>query len=324
MNHRGTILLSAAVLLLSACGTPAEFAATFQGDGIYGNFVPQTYQPKSREDFERMAADNLQNRQRDTLVVLVDESPSWRFGLSFGFGPWGWNFGPSWSFGWHSRWYDPWYCGGWYDPWYYSGWYDPWYRSSWYYGGWYDPWYYPYGYYGGWYDPWYHHHHHNHGIWHNQGTYTPRASTRPGTAGYGPASRSAAGVMNRPGASTSSSPRGAGSRSGAYIGGDVPRAGYSPTPVSTSRSGGAIGRSGASSTVRTSTGASTRTSTQSTRSSGTSTRSSASPTRSSSSSSYGGSSSRSSYGGGSSYSGGSHSSGGSYSGGSHSGGGSRR
>lgn len=323
MNHRGIILLSAAVLLLSACGTPAQFAATFQGDGIYGNFVPQAYQPKSMEDFERMAADNLKNRQRDTLVVVVDESPTWSFGLSFGFGPWGWSFGPSWSLGWHSRWYDPWYYSGWR---YYGVWYDPWYYNSWYYGGWYDPWYYSgWHYYGGWYDPWYHPYHHHHGIWHNEGTYTPRASTRPGTASYGPAPRSAAGVMNRPGAGTTSSPRGTGSRSGAYIGGGVSRASYSPTPVSTSRSGGAISRGGASSTVRTSAGSSTRTSTQSTRSSASPTRSSSNSSSSYRSSSTSGGSSRSSYSGGSgSYGSSSRSSGGSYSGGSHTGGGSRR
>ena len=185
MKKSSTLIMIAA-LVLSSCGTAAQFASSdsaqrFQ-DGIYGS-TPSFISKAEKED-SRAATDALVEKtkaseiylfgdKKDTImlpenlsariqydqklggtVVTVGENPyDWRYDLEnnygYYYGPY--SIGNSWYW---SRHYDPWYWDAWrwntwaYTPWRYHGWYDPFYI-----GGWYDPWY--YGGYWGHYDPWY-------------------------------------------------------------------------------------------------------------------------------------------------------------------------
>lgn len=186
---KSTVLLIAAAVMLSSCGTAAQMASSGSGqrfsDGIYSSAPSIRTKAEKMEDKaqtealvektkaseiylfgdkkdtvmipDNMAATIKYDRSLGSTVVSVYENPyDWRNNIV---DPWyyytPYSIGSSWYW---SRHYHPWYYGSvwarpyWrYDPWYY-GFYDPWY-----YGGWYDPWYYSYA---GWYDPWYYMHPH--------------------------------------------------------------------------------------------------------------------------------------------------------------------
>ena len=215
---KSTVLMIAAAVMLSACGTAAQMASSDSGqrfsDGIYSSapslrskadkleekaetdaLVERTkaseiYLFGDKKDTvmipDNMAATIKYDRSIGSTVVSVYENPyDWRNNID----PWNYytpySVGSSWYW---SRHYNPWYYGGiwgrpyWrYDPWYYGGFYDPWY-----FGGWYDPWYYGYA---GWYDPWFHMHPHYAG-WYG-GWYDPywghhhRPGFGPGHGGPG-------------------------------------------------------------------------------------------------------------------------------------------
>ncbi len=184
-NH---VLLIAAAVMLSSCGTAAQYASSGDGyrfqDGIYGSTPSLTKKADAQEQKEATDALVAKTKaseiylfgdRKDTVMIpknmsatitydglgggtsvtITDNPYDWRNNID----PWGW-YGPSVSlnYGWgyprdwaYRGWYSPWY-GGWHSSWGY-GWYDPWYYP----GGWYDPW---YGGYWGWHDPWCSWHHH--------------------------------------------------------------------------------------------------------------------------------------------------------------------
>ena len=183
---KSTVLLIAAAVMLSSCGTAAQMASSDNGqrfaDGIYSNapsigtkaekmedkaeteaLVEKTkaseiYLFGDRKDTvlipDNMAATIKYDRENRSTVVSVYENPyDWRNGLM---DPWDfytpYSIGSTWYW---SRHWNPWYYNGaWaYSTWRYHSWYyDPWYYDPWYYSGWYDPWY-----YGGFWgvSPWY-------------------------------------------------------------------------------------------------------------------------------------------------------------------------
>lgn len=180
---KSSALLIAAALILSSCGTVAQYASSDNGqkfqDGIYSNtpaFRTKTEKVESKTETQAlvektkssviylfgdkkdtvmipqdMSATIKYDQQLGGTVVTVGENPyDWRYDLEnnygYYYGPY--SIGSSWYW---SRHYSPWFSWS-FSPWRYHGWYDPWYYSG--YWGWYDPWYYS-GWYGGWYDPWY-------------------------------------------------------------------------------------------------------------------------------------------------------------------------
>ena len=187
---KSSVLLIAAAVLLSSCGTAAQMASSDSGqrfaDGIYSSApsirsraekvedkaetqalvektkASQIYLFGDRKDTvmipDNMAATIKYDREIGSTVVSVYENPyDWRNNID----PWyyysPYSVGSSWYW---SRHYNPWYYTG---AWGYPYWrYSSWYFDPWYYGGFYDPWYYGFGYagYWGWYDPWYYMHPH--------------------------------------------------------------------------------------------------------------------------------------------------------------------
>ena len=171
---KSSMLLIAAALVLSSCGTAALSASSDNGqrfqDGIYGSspsFRSKAEKAEERAETEALAektkaseiylfgdrkdtimlADNQAariqyDRNAGSTVVTVTENPYHvTYELDFYYPPY--SVGSAWYW---SRHYDPWYWNTWsYTPWRYHGWYDPFYV-----GGWYDPWY-----YAGFHDPWY-------------------------------------------------------------------------------------------------------------------------------------------------------------------------
>ena len=188
---KSSVLLIAAAVMLSSCGTAAQMASSGSGqrfaDGIYSSApsirsraekveekaetqalvektrASQIYLFGDRKDTvmipDNMAATIKVDREIGSTVVSVYENPyDWRNGIM---DPWDfytpYSVGSSWYW---SRHYNPWYYSG---AWSYPYWrYSSWYYDPWYYGGFHDPWYYGFGYagYWGWYDPWYHMHPH--------------------------------------------------------------------------------------------------------------------------------------------------------------------
>ena len=187
---KSSALLIAAALILSSCGTVAQYASSDNGqkfkDGIYSNTpafrtkaekVQSESETQSLVEKTQASAVYLFGDKKDTVmipddmsamirydqklggtVVTIGENPyDWRYDLENNYGYWygPYSIGSSWYWSRHySPWYSwnfaPWRYRGWYDPWYYGGFYDPWYYTG--YWGWYDPWY-----YGGFYDPWHYH-----------------------------------------------------------------------------------------------------------------------------------------------------------------------
>lgn len=185
---KSTVLLIAAAITLSSCGTAAQLASSDNGqrfqDGIYSSspslrskaekveekaeteaLVEKTQASRiylfgDKKDTvmipDNMAATIKYDRENRNTVVSVYENPyDWR---NYIIDPWDYytpySVGSSWYW---SRHYNPWYYAG---TWTYPYWrYRSWYYDPWYYGGWYDPWYYGYAGYWGW-DPWFHMHPH--------------------------------------------------------------------------------------------------------------------------------------------------------------------
>ena len=179
---KSSMLLIAAALVLSSCGTAAKFASSDNGqkfqDGIYNNSPSFRSKAEKAEDqaktealIEKTKASEiyLLGEKKDTImvpenfsatikydqklggtIITVGENPyDWRFDLEnnygYYYGPY--SVGASWYW---SRHYDPWYWNTWsYSPWRYNSWY----YNTWYYNSWYDPWY--YGGAWGFYNPWY-------------------------------------------------------------------------------------------------------------------------------------------------------------------------
>lgn len=195
---KSSVLIIAAALILSSCGSVAQYATSDNGqrfkDGIYSNtpaFRTKTEKDEAKSDTQALIEKTkssmiyLFGDKKDTVmipqdmsamirydqklggtVVTVDENPyDWRYDLENNYGYYyePYSIGASWYW---SRHFSPWYTWS-FTPWRYGGWYDPWYYGSWYggYWGWYDPWYYGswYGSYWGWYDPWYYPYHPHHG-----------------------------------------------------------------------------------------------------------------------------------------------------------------
>ena len=186
---KNSLLLIAAAILMTACGTVAQQAVTsgtsrFE-DGIYSSgpsFRSKVEKQESKAETAALvektkaSAIYLFGEQKDTVMIPESMSASIRYDKTLGstvvtvgenpydwhnnINPWAYytpySIGSSWYWSRHyNPWYgDPWYWNTWaYTPWHYRGWYDPWYYG---YSGWYDPWYYGYGgYYGGWYGGWY-------------------------------------------------------------------------------------------------------------------------------------------------------------------------
>ena len=184
---KNSLLMIAATILMTACGTMAQQSVTSTAsrfeDGIYSSgpsfrskverqeskagtdaLVEKTkasriYLFGEKKDTvmipENMSASIWYDKEKGGTVVDVYDNPyDWRNNID----PWSYytpySIGSSWYW---SRYYDPWYSSPYYwNSWAYSphryyGWYDPFYI-----GGWYDPWYYGYsGWYGGWYNPYY-------------------------------------------------------------------------------------------------------------------------------------------------------------------------
>ena len=184
---KNSLLMIAAMVLMTACGTMAQQSATSTAsrfeDGIYSSgpsFRSKVERQESKAETdalvektkasriylfgekkdtvmipENMSASIWYDKEKGGTVVDVYDNPyDWRNYIN----PWSYytpySIGSSWYW---SRHFDPWYSSPYYwNAWAYSthryyGWYDPFYI-----GGWYDPWYYGYGgWYGGWYSPYY-------------------------------------------------------------------------------------------------------------------------------------------------------------------------
>ena len=184
---KNSLLMIAAMVLMTACGTMAQQSVTSTSprfeDGIYSSgpsFRSKEERQESKAETDAlvektkasriylfgekkdtvmipddMSASIWYDKEKKSTVVTVGNNPyDWRNNID----PWSYytpySIGSSWYW---SRHYDPWfsspyYWNSWaYSPHRYYGWYDPFYI-----GGWYDPWYYGYsGWYGGWYNPYY-------------------------------------------------------------------------------------------------------------------------------------------------------------------------
>ena len=184
---KNSLLMIAAMVLMTACGTMAQQSVTSTSprfeDGIYSSgpsFRSKVERQESKAETDAlvektkasriylfgekkdtvmipddMSASIWYDKEKKSTVVTVGNNPyDWRNNID----PWSYytpySIGSSWYW---SRHYDPWfsspyYWNSWaYSPHRYYGWYDPFYI-----GGWYDPWYYGYsGWYGGWYNPYY-------------------------------------------------------------------------------------------------------------------------------------------------------------------------
>ena len=201
MKRTVGLLVSAAAILLSSCGTTARYASSDNGqrfqDGIYG--TTPSFRTKAEKELGKQAADALIEKtqaseiylfgdKKDTViipdnmaakiklntqegtsvtVVNVENLYEWDFYNPYDIRNSYWyGYGPYYSWT-----YSPWRYR--YDPWYYG--FSPFYRDPWYYGhyyyGFYDPFYYDpwygfrdpwYYHHHGWYDPFYHDHHHHH------------------------------------------------------------------------------------------------------------------------------------------------------------------
>ena len=184
---KNSLLMIAAAILMTACGTVAQQAVTsttsrFE-DGIYSS--GPSFRSKEEKQETKAETDALVEKTKasaiylfgekiDTVMIPENMSASIRYDktlgstiVTVGENPYDWhNYIDPWAYytpysigsSWYwSRHYNPWYTNSWYwnswayTPWHYNRWYDPWYYG---YGGWYDPWYYG-GYYGGWYNPYY-------------------------------------------------------------------------------------------------------------------------------------------------------------------------
>ena len=184
---KNSLLMIAASILMTACGTLAQQAVTSSSsrfeDGIYSSgpsFRSKVEKQESKAETDALvektkaSAIYLFGEKKDTVMIPESMSASIRYDKTLGstivtvgnnpydwrnnIDPWSYytpySVGSSWYWSRHyNPWYgDPWYWNTWsYTPWHYRGWYDPWYYG---YGGGYDPWYYG-GYYGGWYGGWY-------------------------------------------------------------------------------------------------------------------------------------------------------------------------
>ena len=184
---KNSLLLIAAAILMTACGTVAQQAVTSTAprfeDGIYSSgpsFRSKVEKLESKAETDALvektkaSAIYLFGEKKDTVMIPESMSASIRYDktlgstiVTVGENPYDWhNYIDPWAYytpysigsSWYwSRHYNPWYTNSWYwnswayTPWHYNRWYDPWYYG---YGGWYDPWYYG-GYYGGWYNPYY-------------------------------------------------------------------------------------------------------------------------------------------------------------------------
>ena len=184
---KSSVLLIAAAVLLSSCGTVAQMTSTDSGqrfvDGIYSNAPSILSKTEKMEDkaetdalIEKTKASEIYlfGDKKDTVLIPDNMAATIKFDKNIGStvisvydNPYDWrnyitnpwyyspySIGSSWYW---SRYYNPWYHGNlWARPhWsFYGGFYDPWYYGSlytpWHYSSFYDPWY-----WGGIYDPWY-------------------------------------------------------------------------------------------------------------------------------------------------------------------------
>ena len=178
---KSSMLLIVAALVLSSCGTAAQYASSDNGqkfqDGIYSS--TPSFRSKQEKAEDQAATEALIEKTKASEIYLLGEKkdtvmiPENFFAhiqydqklggtlVTVGENPYDWRYDLENNYGYY---YNPysigasWYWSRHYDPWYWNTWsYSPWRYSSWYYNSWYDPWYYG-GYYGGYwgiYDPWY-------------------------------------------------------------------------------------------------------------------------------------------------------------------------
>lgn len=207
---KNSLLMIAAMILMTACGTMAQQSATSTSsrfeDGIYSSgpsFRSKVERQESKAETDALVEKTkaskiyLFGEKKDTVMIPDDMSASIWYDkekgstvVDVGYNPYDWrnNIDP-WSYytpysigsSWYwSRHYDPWYSSPWYwnswayTPYRYYGWYDPFYI-----GGWYDPWYYGYGgWYGGWDPYWGYYPHHHYPIYvHDDNWHGSRHST---------------------------------------------------------------------------------------------------------------------------------------------------
>lgn len=160
MKNKLTVLLVfAAAMITSSCGTASLYSSSYYDDGIYSrpdrNSRALIVAEKQKEEVseEYVARDDdgglwlIREGNKGTYASRLHrfDSPFYSFNFNFGFwgDPW---FNPYFRWGywsdpwyrWHYPWWDPW-IDPWYRPWPYDPWpYRPWYRP------WpYDPWPYP-------------------------------------------------------------------------------------------------------------------------------------------------------------------------------------
>ena len=181
MKYLQTLLIASTAILLSACGTAAQYASSASGqrfqDGIYStrdSFMSKAEKESSKEETDALIEKTksseiyLFSDKKDTIVIPENMAATIKFDKNQGtsvtvadissyYEPsfinpydirnpyWYGSTWYSWGYSpWRYRWgYDPWYYGSIYGGYY--GWYDPWYYGSWY-AGYYDPFF---------YDPWF-------------------------------------------------------------------------------------------------------------------------------------------------------------------------
>lgn len=161
MKNKLTVLLVfAAAMITSSCGTASLYSSSYYDDGIYSrpdrNSRALIVAEKQKEEIseEYVARDDdgglwlIQEGNKGTYASRLHrfDSPFYSFHFNFGFwgDPW---FNPYFRWGY---WSDPWYrwrypwWDPWVDPWYRPWPYDPWPYRPWPYRPWpYDPWPYP-------------------------------------------------------------------------------------------------------------------------------------------------------------------------------------
>ena len=199
-----SILLFAAVMMLSSCGITAYQASSSDGqmfqDGIYSNtpsFLSKAEKKESQAEVEALVQKTKESEiylfgeKKDTVMIPENFYATIQFDQKVGgttvtvgeypyitdygyyYGPY--SIGSSWYW---SRHYSPLYR-SYYSP-YFSAYYSPYWSTfsynPWRYHSYYDPWYHsPWyaGSYWGWHDPWHHYHHHC-------GWYNPPHHIKPG------------------------------------------------------------------------------------------------------------------------------------------------
>ena len=173
--QKSSALLIAAALILSSCGTVAQYASSDNGqkfqDGIYSNtpaFRTKSEKVESKTETQALVEKTkssviyLFGDKKDTVMIPQDMSATIKYDqqlggtvVTVGENPYDWRYDLENNYGYY---YGPYSIGS---SWYWSRHYSPWYSWSfapWRHHGWYDPWYYHHHHHG-WYAQYWDHHH---------------------------------------------------------------------------------------------------------------------------------------------------------------------